>query len=389
MCKIAMMPGVKQKKIGNAWKLAKALAPRMSNGNPHGFGYAAVKENGDLFGERWHNNDQAFKLKPNNDKDNEIRSGLSKFLTPIEAYSSFGEIDYKNITTLILHARFATCERSLSNVHPFVYTNPYDSSKVMALIHNGVISNSYTLMRDYDPDNERSSTCDSESILFGYERHEVNLNIDNMKLLGNDLSGYYACAVLAKTFDNIPIIDIFKSKNASLYCTYVNQLGCVVYCTSRFDLEEAIKECGYTNRTMYEVNPEVVQRFNSVTGENMQIADFKERGYTYYGGSNRQTVYDRKDTWEGFEEWEKKKNDPVKTLKDSVSTEHSTLTSVKYDAGKKEDMEDMEEITERLNESAKSKFHNEGGKIIDMTKVTNDKTIEALLNEQEEKVSNK
>lgn len=288
MCKIAMMSGIKPTKIKQAWELAKALAPYMSKNDDDGFGYAAITKKGDVFVERWLDNDQAFRFKAGNKADKELKQSMGPAMEEYEnGYSSVGTINKNEAVAIILHARMATCAKDLKNVHPFVVNN-------QALIHNGVISNHDQVIRKYDTENTRLSTCDSEAIAFSYAANDVINNPDNIKQVGLDLRGYYACAVLGKDDNGQPYMDIFKSASASLYAAYVPQIGGLVYCTSLDILKAAVKECGFIYYQPYKIKSELLLRHNAVTGSGKIVAEFKEQGYGYtnsYGSWENDYAY--------------------------------------------------------------------------------------------------
>lgn len=295
MCKIAMMSGIKPTRIKQAWELSKALAPYMSKADDDGFGYAAITKKGDVMVERWLDNDQAFRYKQDNKPDSRIRSTLGSALTALDSgYTSVGKIERQQAVAIILHSRMATCEKGIKNVHPFVVNG-------QALIHNGVISNHRTVIDKYDKNKTRLSTCDSEAIAFSYAANNVINNPEGIKVVGDDLTGYYACAVVGKDDKNNPIMDVFKSESASLYATWVPQVEALVYCTSLEILKSAIKDCRFTYYRPYKINSEVLIRHNAVTGEASPVAKFKERGYSYanysgYGSYDR-SGYDSMSDW--------------------------------------------------------------------------------------------
>lgn len=300
MCKIAMMSGIKPKKINEAWMLAKALAPLMSKSDNDGYGYAAITKKGDVFVERWLDNDQAFRYKGDNKADRTLKETMGDAMEPLDdGYSSYGTVAKKEAVAIILHARMATCERGLKNVHPFIVDGK-------ALIHNGVISNHYQVMGKYDANNTKQSTCDSEAIAFSYSANDVINKAEGISQVSADLSGYYACAVLGVDDKQNPIMDVFKSASANLYAVYVPQVDCLVYSTSLDIIKQAIKNCGFSYNRPHKILTGKLIRHNAVTGSGKVVAKFEERsasygssysygrGYSedrwgdYYGGYNRQ-----------------------------------------------------------------------------------------------------
>lgn len=278
MCKIAAMSGIKPTKVKEAWKLAKELAPFMTENDDDGFGYAAITKDGSLMVERWLDTELAFKYKETNKADKELQESMGAALDPLDSgYTFYGSPNKDNkgrAVAIILHARWATCEKGLKNVHPFVENNT-------ALIHNGVISNDDALMAKCDPDKTRKSSCDSESLVYSYTKNSIISNPEAIKILGEETSGYYACAVLTKGSDGVPVMDVFKSASASLYGTWVPQVGCFVYCTSQEILKNAIRNCGFTWQRMFKIKEGHLIRHNAVTGKSYIASQFAERAYGY------------------------------------------------------------------------------------------------------------
>lgn len=261
MCKIMIAPGAKNAE--NLWKFAEVIAPKITkHNNDDGLGYAAMDAKGKIFAERWFVNRNAFKdfgLSPG-DQEMLKTMGTEMFKEKyVEEYSRFGVVDRKNTVSLLLHARAATTEKNMQNVHPFI-------TKGTALIHNGVIRNHEELTKTM-------STCDSEVILHEYLGFNVAMDAEQIHNVIDNLKGYFACGVLTKADDGTPIVDIFKSVAATLYATYVNELKTVVFCTSRFDLEEAIKDLNWVQNKCFELGNDQFIRFNGVTGE--KLASFK------------------------------------------------------------------------------------------------------------------
>lgn len=280
MCKIAMMSGIKPKHVKNAWLLSKALAPYMSHSDDDGFGYAAITKAGDIFIERWLDNDLAFKYKEDNKHDKALKEQFGEALVPLESnYTSMGKVDKNNAVAIILHARMATCAKGIKNVHPFVVDN-------VALIHNGVISNHTQVLSKYDANNTKLSTCDSEAIAFSYSGNKVGSIPAGIKELGQDLSGYYACGVLSKSESGKPYMDVFKSASANLYGAFIPQIDAFLYCTSLDILKAAVKECGFTYMRPHKIKEGILIRHDAVSGKASMAATFEEKSYTSYYGQD-------------------------------------------------------------------------------------------------------
>ncbi len=258
MCKIMIAVGIKSTE--NAWKFAKEITPKLSFGNDDGLGYAAIDAKGKIFAERWLINKNAF-------LDYGLTEGDKKLLTTmghdmfkektIDDYNMFGDKKPDQIVSLMLHARYATGtgpeKISIKNTHPFI-------TKGTAIIHNGVIRNHEVLTKTM-------STCDSETILHEYLGYNVAQEPEQIHGVVETIKGYYAVGVLTKDAAGKPIVDIFKSSTATLYTTFVDELGCIVFCTSKTDLNEVISKLGWKHNKVFEFGNDQYVRFNALTGE--------------------------------------------------------------------------------------------------------------------------
>ena len=76
MCKVMMMAGVTSDTRDAAWVFIKEMAKEMSPGNMDGLGYAALSTEGELFGERWHHNGEAFSVRQGGEPLSQLDSYL-------------------------------------------------------------------------------------------------------------------------------------------------------------------------------------------------------------------------------------------------------------------------------------------------------------------------
>ncbi len=260
MCKIFAVAGIKPSTQDKVWKFAQAIAKPMSKGNNDGLGYAAITAEGKIFGERWLNNNHAFKRPPEGD-DNLLMGMFKEALeTKNETfeYNSFGEVDLSKMVALTLHTRAATSAKGLANTHPFVQNDT-------ALIHNGIIRNTtdfkFTL-----------STCDSEAILISYLNKEVGVNPEAINEAAKLLKGYYACGVLTNTEEG-PILDIFKS-GARMHIAHVKELETYVFSTDDDDIKDTCKLFGYNHGSLFTVMNGRFLRVDALTGKEKSIVKF-------------------------------------------------------------------------------------------------------------------
>ena len=123
------------------------MAFQMSSGSDRdGLGYSALNEAGDLFGERWLNNDDAFVRRAiKSDKCKEIEQELAGLLSENQVGETYGEFGIgvgglDSISAITLHTRLATSGKGFANCHPFV-----SEDGLTSLIHNGVITNQWMI----------------------------------------------------------------------------------------------------------------------------------------------------------------------------------------------------------------------------------------------------
>lgn len=279
MCKVMMISGISKKvKNEELWQFLATIGGYMSIGNSDGLGYAAVDYNGDMHGERWLKNDDAF-LKRNTTNSNGRMKSYKGFLKPTTIHNTFG-IDTNEIAAITLHTRFATCGKQFINTHPFV-----DTKRDTSLIHNGVISNDHKLKEKYKYPDVYSS-CDSEVILRDYLYNDVNINAAKISKIVNNLDGYFACGVLTRDGNNRRVMDIFKCNRASLAAGYVKELGAMVFTTSIGDLEAACSDMEWDLVDTYEVEANALIRLDAITGEVLEKQDFKKIVKHYQAGDS-------------------------------------------------------------------------------------------------------
>jgi hypothetical protein len=260
-----MMCGIPDNKSNLAAKFIRKSLPYMTKNDSDGLGYVALDDNG-IFGERWLNVDTAFKSRRRYTKNQE---NLNKFFKSavsgaFENYTSFGKVNLSKSKTILFHTRYATNAKNMTNTHPFVIDDT-------ALIHNGVILNDKDIMEFH----ENISTCDSEAILQEYIANEVSKNADDIQMVADMLDGWYACGVLTKDKDGNHIVDIFKCQNSSLYVGFVPELECFVFCTEIGILEQTAKDMRMTVAAYDEILGGKLIRMNAITGERLEIIDFK------------------------------------------------------------------------------------------------------------------
>jgi len=308
MCKIFIIPGLKSDKLEDAKKLIKEATKIMAETEKDGVGYAAITNNGDIYGEKWLNPEDAWAIKANPEPDlpsyeelflaqnfGDALTGLELEKEVKEVYSSYGTIDadsLRDTVAIMLHARKKTeGEICLKNTHPFYEVNDKDWPDT-AIIHNGTIRNHEKLAK------KLYSTCDSEVILHEYKQVAITYNPDGIDSLAKTLKGLYAVGALSSIQEkdnsgklyNVPILDIFKS-NKNLYCGYIKEIEAPVFSTDKMTLEKASKEAGLTLVGGYEVDDGKLIRIDATTGKRLgEIVEFEKSDMTNswggYEGSN-------------------------------------------------------------------------------------------------------
>jgi predicted glutamine amidotransferase len=260
MCKIMVMAGVNNENRKLAWEFARNMAVQMTPGNSDGLGYAAVTSDGELFGERWHINSEAFNVRqaqPNPTKEEILLmhkyDGFLLSDRPPAKYNKFGSINEDAMSAIVLHTRMATSGKQFMNTHPFVDNGT-------ALIHNGVIRNAFDLPI-------KQSTCDSEAILNLYNRHNVTNKPENIQSVANKLQGYYACGVITETKKYGYVVDIFKDSSARLSAAYISDMKIMVFSTVLDDIVAVCAKMGMEIAYKYSVKEGVLIRLSRLTGD--------------------------------------------------------------------------------------------------------------------------
>lgn len=258
MCKIAIIPHIKQGTEEQAYDLAIALTPYMTKNDSDGFGIASLGDNG-LFTERWTDVNDAWMHR---DKRGPVTL-LDQAFDDASDYAFTGTASSRTYA-LMLHARMATTPLGINNTHPFMS----DDGKT-ALIHNGVIHNATQL-------GLKNTTCDSEAILLRYQDYDMANNLLRVQDLADDLVGYYACGVFSNSAEGW-ILDIFKDTGAQLSAVYVNELETYVYCTRAEFVIDACADVGLTVGKVRDVKANVAIRYNALTGEVLDVLTFEGR----------------------------------------------------------------------------------------------------------------
>lgn len=272
MCKNLMIVGIKHNKQKELWEFVEQMAPIMSESDDDGLGFSAMTTKG-LYGERWLNPKEAFKYrKPWSRQDQAIKDNFAGVLEGDVRYNCFVENKGANLApvqAILVHARWATCEKNIQNVHPFYRDGT-------ALIHNGVINNVKQLKQIY-------STCDSECILNSYVDNGVNKDPNKIAAVGKDLAGYYGCGVLTKNADGLAVMDVFRGPTPNLYAAHIKELDALVFCTRADMVNAACNKLKWDHSNFFTLGENKMLRLNAATGEMMSFHKFEAKTYDYSG----------------------------------------------------------------------------------------------------------
>lgn len=280
MCKVLMVAGIKKKHQEKLKNLLGVAAEIMGRSEDDGVGYAAITTKGKIYGEKWLNKDDAFKIhaqpkiKFSQLFMDELLGDAAKWkanskVTEDIVYGRFGSLTQEamdDTVAVILHARKKTeGDKSIVNTHPFYIIDDKKQEDV-ALIHNGSISNHAALTKKF-------SNCDSEVILHEYVKNFMNYNPWGIEEVARTLKGQYTVGVLSsqqlETGEITPHLDIFKYKK-DLHAAYFPELEAVVFSTWSSTLEEIGRKTGLALENIIEVKDEFLIRINAITGERME-----------------------------------------------------------------------------------------------------------------------
>ena len=305
MCKVFGMAGLTDKNRGDAIKLLKEVSKKMVVFEKDGFGYAAIDESGEVYGEKWLRPKDVFskrikrKIKPAREViprlDKPVlktfdgllegyKSILQKPAPPI--YDNFGKGELGKACAVIAHSRHSTgASTSIENVHPFVN---YET----ALVHNGIVWN-----EDNPLFYKEVSDCDSEIILNQYNQELVQMDSRRIQETVDPLDAYFACLVLTNAMDKdenmLPVMDIFKA-DANLEIVYIHDLDLFTFCTEGSIVVDICKseDFGYSTSRPIKVTDNFLIRINAITGEIVETEYFDySRKNTNYNDNYLQSRY--------------------------------------------------------------------------------------------------
>ena len=254
MCKLAMLPYFHPSQSALVWQLARHLTAPMVKHDRDGFGYAAVSPEGLISVERWLTGSQAWQA-PRAVMPPDL-AALAVADSPAAATHDSAGATLRDapVAALLLHSRMATTAKGLQNNHPHV---SYSGDAIRtALIHNGVVQVNAKRLR--------FSTCDSETILTGYDKHNVGTVPGNWQNAADEVQGYYALGIAHRGSAGT-VVDIVRDSAAALSLCYVPELNAPVYATDPDHVRAACKAMGWRAPVVAQVKPLTVTRFNPLT----------------------------------------------------------------------------------------------------------------------------
>ena len=243
MCKLFAIVEIENQK--NAELFAKRAVPIITATDNHGLGIMRLGENG-VHIQRW--------LEPPTVCRQKKSVALEKYYTALKHQQNEAGNKSKGLQAIAIHGRFATCARTLQNVHPFYKDGT-------ALMHNGIIHNAEMYERTL-------STCDSEALLSQYIKHDVKKNPLNIATALEGVGGYYAAIV----FNDNGNIDIWRDDTATLFMAHVRGVGVVIATTAEIIVRTA-KKCKAYISGIDEILPGISIRW--VRGVNPRITTFE------------------------------------------------------------------------------------------------------------------
>lgn len=277
MCKVFMMPGMNKGNRQEVTHFLKIVSKELSGtSDKDGFGYAAITRTGQVYGEKWLNPSDAWKIAANPDNignkflmDNFSGALKKQIAATDDIYKKFGQMKtakvFEDTCAVILHARHATTgSKTIDNVHPFFESANADGAHGdTALIHNGNVANHELLTKKH-------STCDSEVILHEYLRLLVQYAPQSIDQLSKMIYGNYVVGVLSSASYEAetitPYLDIFKSGYRDLYVSYIERFRSPVFATTPDIIKNACKEMNITHSEILEIEGGTFMRLDAITG---------------------------------------------------------------------------------------------------------------------------
>lgn len=283
MCKILVIPHVKPNKSKELWNFVTTASGFLTKTERHGFGYMALDDSGNLFGERWVSVTDAFRTRDAlTESEQKMLESYKGFLNKPSHYNAFGDGNTDAVTSICLHARTATNAVNLQNTHPFI-----DKDSGTALIHNGVVQTNNLELK--------TSSCDSEGILNAYIKENLGADINNIQSLADKLNGWYACAAYGKV-NGEWYLDVFKDNRSSLDALFIKELNILVFCTTAEVVISTCKKLKWTITSHYAIRPDNIIRINPFDGQVIEVKSFNSEKIVAVSNTALDTLISRYDS---------------------------------------------------------------------------------------------
>lgn len=210
--------------------------------------------------------------------------------------------DYRDIVSTtpcgILHSRFTTqgSETKNENNHPFM-EKMFDGS-IIAMVHNGVISNYKTLAKRF----KLASHIETDSYVMIHMIEKYYSKYKDMEEAISHtvrwLEGSFALMFIHVTKDNKPVMYFLKHKNPLVAASYN---GCKLLCST-----DTILKKGFSYETVYEIEEDKLYKLNGspevwICGSLKTRVPITPKTTTYYYPETvtypGYSYYGRKDYW--------------------------------------------------------------------------------------------
>ena len=222
MCKLIALSTAACKSTKQASQLVIQVRTLLAASQRDGFGYALKTSDG-VFSERYVNPDSCTGLGSTKASRDILPVTLQTQLVYGVDYDQQGNAPSKGAVQgcMIAHGRTATCDKSVTNTHPFT---GYNAGQQWTIAHNGVVDWNGTKLPLH-------TTCDSEHILNCF------LYMNGEQSFKDGLSGYAAVVGINPQGEMFALRD----DRAPLYVQYVKELDQYILCTDQTHCEAISK----------------------------------------------------------------------------------------------------------------------------------------------------
>ena len=324
MCKLFSIVEVENQE--KAERFAKLAIPFITKTDNHGLGIMRLGENGTHI-QRWLNPPTVMRSKKS--------KSLLKYEKALKHQQNEEGERSRDLYAIAIHGRFATCDKSLQNTHPFYR----DGS---ALMHNGIIPNAVDFKRVL-------STCDSEALLSQYLAYGVSDSQLRLTDALKGVGGYYASIV----FNDNGTIDIWRDDTATLYLAHVRGVGVVIATTEEIIIQTAKKQKAFITG-IDEILPFTVIRWRKGLSPTIgtfeaikpapAVVGFNQVNATYGYGKDEERWFEHEENWKVLSDGKKSESeygiDSWKAWEDADLTEEDAkdLRELKRLQGRKENL---------------------------------------------------